>query len=116
MTCKNQEPLSLLADGCKKNNALYDGLTPFTTVVAAGLGLPAIADAVELIFELLAGHWGAIRPMLLAGGDLAKRIVAEIPMEIVGTQDDVGALVGGVIAVGEVGQSLDTRATLRNRR
>jgi len=67
--------------------------------VAAGLGLHPVADGVEGVAKLLAGHGGAVGPIAFAGGHLAEGVVLINPVGAV-REGVLGALVGGVVVVG----------------
>ena len=68
-------------------------------VAAVGGGL-AVADVIEAVLELLSGDGGAIGPEAFAGSDLAESVVLVNPVAAVGV-GGAGALVGGVVVVGE---------------
>ena len=67
------------------------------TAVARGL---AIADAIEVVFELLPGDGCSILPVALGGDHLAEVVVAVVPVAAV-FGFDAGALVGVVVGVVE---------------
>ena len=83
-------------------------------LVAAALRLRAVADGVERVVKLLAGHRRAVREILAAVGHLPQRIVAVNPIAAVG-QRVLRPLVGRVVVVIE-GQRQNAGGTWRRRK
>ncbi len=69
-------------------------------VVTPGAGRVPVADVVKAVRKLLAGHRGAIAPILIARSHLAQTVVCVNPTRPVG-QRSIGPLISVVVAVVE---------------